>query len=273
MKSPHRHMKRAFALLAGLLLALTGCKSMKIPPPENFFSGTQLMLAQAIERGDLNEVKALIPKADLNSPGAQDMTLLFFTLQCAYGEKPAPLQIITLLVKAGANPLHEVPDLGTALGVSLRAKSPLYVQAFLDAGVSPNTVKGSTPIIFDTASEHTFDTLKLLVARGADVNKQDSLGNTVLNQALSSYQLDQVEWLLDHGASPNGVDINGNSFASQLQFQISRQQQGSRTQQKLIEIRDRIVHMGVKWPPDSREVEKERMRARGQTPGKLLEVK
>lgn len=231
------------------------------------------MLAQAIERGDLNEVKELIPKADLNRPGAQDMTLLFFALQCAFGEKPAQLQIITLLVKAGADPLHEVPDLGTALGVALRAKSPLYVQAFLDGGVAPNTIKGMRPIIFDAAREYTFDTLKLLVARGADVNKRNSLGNTVLNQALSSYQLDQVEWLLDQGADPGGVDINGNSFASQLQFQINRQQQDSRTQQKLIEIRDRIVRAGVKWPPDSREVEKERMRARGQTPGKLLEVK
>ncbi|MDR2919984.1 MAG: hypothetical protein LBV72_11550 [Tannerella sp.] len=270
--SPCYYVKRIFVILVGLLSALTGCRGAKTPPPEDFFSSTQLILAQAIKRGDLDEVREVISTTDLNCPGKQDMTLLFFALQCASGEKPVQLQIITLLIEAGADPLHEIPGLGTALGVALRAKSPLYVQAFLDGGVDPNTVKGMTPIIFDAAREYTFSTLKLLVTRGADINKRNSLGNTVLNQALSSYQLDQVDWLLDQGANPDVVDINGNSFASQLQFQINRQQEDTRTWHKLIEIRDRIVLMGIKWPPDSREIEKERMLARGQTPGKLLEL-
>jgi len=40
----------------------------------------------------------------------------------------------------------------------------------------------------------------------------------------------------------------------------------------MLEIRDRIVAMGVAWPPASREAEQERMRARGQEPGKPLKV-
>ncbi len=245
---------------------------MKTPAAEQFFSGPTLTLAQAIERGDAAEVDALARTVDLNKPGADDMTVLFFALQKAFGEKPAQLQIITQLVKAGADPLQRVEDLGSVLGVSLQAASPLYVKALLDGGVSPDTIEGSTPILFKATREATFGTLKLLVERGADVNRRDSLGNTALMQGLTTMQLDQVEYLLAHGAKPDFVNINGVSFANQLQFQIGRQQEGSPAQRKMLEIRDRIVAMGVAWPPASREAEQERMRARGQEPGKPLKV-
>lgn len=245
---------------------------MRTPPAEQFFSGPTLTLAQAIEQGDIAEVEALLGEVELNKPGADEMTLLFFALQSAFGEKPAQLAIITRLVRAGADPLHRVENLGSVLGVSLQAASPLYVQALLDGGVSPNAVEGTTPILFKVTREATFDTLKLLLARGADVNKIDSLGNTALMQGLTTMQLDQVEYLLAHGARPDFVNINGVSFANQLQFQIGRQQEGSPAQRKMLELRDRIVAMGVAWPPASRETEQERMRARGQEPGKPLRV-
>lgn len=245
---------------------------MKTPPAERFFSGPTLMLAQAIEQGDAAEVEALARRVDLNKPGADDMTLLFFALQSAFGEKPAQLQIISQLVKAGADPRQRVEDLGSVLGVALQSTSPLYVKALLDGGVSPDTVEGTTPILFRATREATFPTLKLLVERGADVNKRDSLGNTALMQGLTTMQLDQVEYLLAHGATPDIVNINGVSFANQLQFQIGRQQEGSPAQRKMFEIRDRIVAMGVAWPPASREIEQDRMRARGQEPGKPLKV-
>lgn len=245
---------------------------MRTQPAEKFFSGPTLTLAQAIEQGDVAETEALARTVDLNKPGAEDMTLLFFALQKAFGEKPMQLQIITQLVKAGADPLHRVEDLGSVLGVSLQAASPLYVKALLDAGVSPNTIEGTTPIIFKATREATFDTLKLLVERGADVNRRDSLGNTALMQGLTTMQLDQVEYLLAQGATPEFVNINGVSFAGQLQFQIGRQQEGSPAQLKMLQLRERIVAKGVVWPPASRETEQERMRARGQEPGKLLRV-
>lgn len=260
------------AVAAILSSGLSESAGMRTQPAEKFFSGPTLTLAQAIEQGDVAEADALARTVDLNKPGAEDMTLLFFALQKAFGEKPAQLQIITHLVKAGADPLHTVEDVGSVLGVSLQAASPLYVKALLDAGVDPNTVEGTTPILFKATREATFDTLKLLVERGADVNRRDSLGNTALMQGLTTMQLDQVEYLLAQGATPDFVNINGVSFAGQLQFQIGRQQEGSLAQRKMLQLRDRIVAMGVAWPPPSRETEQERMRARGQEPGKPLRV-
>lgn len=244
--------------------------------PHTYFSGDQLTLAQAIQQGDEAQVGPLarrLGREGLNRPGAQDMTLLFFALQSALGEKPRQLLILTALVRAGADPAQEVPGLGSVLGVALRAKSPLYVQALLDAGVSPDTVLGSSPILFDAAREHTAATLALLLDRGAAIDQKNTLGNTALMQALQGMQLDQVMFLLDRGASPHFVNINGVSFAGQLQFQIARQQDGSPAQRRMLHIRDRIVGMGVAWPPPSRDEERQRMRERGQEPDKLLPVR
>ena len=253
----------------------SGCGHVRVQSAETYFSGSQLVLAKAIRRGDVAEVETLARHSGreaLNRPGAQDMTLLFFALQNAFDAKPQQLQILTVLVKAGADPLQEVPDLGSVLGVSLRAKSPLYVQALLDSGLSPDTIKGSTPILFDVANEHSAATLKLLLDRGADIDRKDSLGNTALMKALTSMNLDQVMYLLDRGASPRFVNVNGVTFANQLEFQIGRQQEGSAAHRRMLEIRDRIVAMGVAWPPASREVEQQRMRSRGQEPGKPIPV-
>lgn len=273
---PPRPLRSFRALLCSLVLALQsllpGCSAAR--SANTYFSGDQLTLAQAIARGDVAHAQALarqLGPPGLNRPGAQDMTLLFFAVQSAFGEKPRQLQILTALVKAGADPLQEVPDMGSALGVCLRAGSPLYVQALLDAGVSPDTrSSGGTPILFEVANQHTAATLALLLDRGADPNRQDTLGNTALMHALQSMQLDQAVYLLDHGASPHFVGVGGVSFAGQLQFQIGRQPPGSPAQRKMLEIRDRIVGMGVAWPPPSREEERERVRQRGQEPDKLL---
>lgn len=270
---------RLRALLYSLVLALqslaAGCGHAKVSSPHTYFTGDQLALAQAIRQGALADIDPLarrLGREGLNRPGAQDMTLLFFALQSAMGEKPRQLQIITALVRAGADPAQEVPDFGSVLGVALRAPSPLYVQALLDAGVSPDTVLGSSPILLDAASDGSAATLALLLERGASIDRKDSLGNTALMDALQSMQLDHVMFLLDRGASPHFVNINGVSFAGQLQFQIGRQQSGSPAQRRMLQVRDRIVGMGVAWPPPSRDEERERMRARGQEPDKLLPI-
>lgn len=269
--------RRSFSFIIFALQCLvSGCSTAHAQSPQAYFSGEQLTLAKAIKQGDPVEVEKLARAAGrstLNQPGTQDMTLLFFALQSARGEKPQGLQTITALVKNGADPFQKVPNLGSVLGVSLQAKSPLYVKALLDAGVSPNAVEGSTPILFDVTREHTSETLKLLLDRGADINKTDSLGNTALMKALTSMQLDQVVYLLNRGATPNFVNINGVSFAGQLAFQIGRQQEGSPAQRKMLEIRDRIIELGVAWPPASRDEERARMVRRGETPDKLSPVR
>jgi hypothetical protein len=239
-----------------LLLVLTSMvHAMKKFPATDFFSGPQLELAQAIERGDMEQIKRLAPKTDLNTPGRKNMTMLFFALQEALQRDPKRLAIATEVVKAGANPMQEVPNYGDPLGVVLNSSHPEFLRALLDGGVDPNFVSEGDPLIFYVTSESTFDSLKLLVERGANVNKRDSLRNSALYQALVSYALDQIDYLLDHGANPNTYNINGLSFPQALSTRIADNTAAphSVTYKKLIEIRDRIIKMGVKWPPETPE--------------------
>ncbi|VTP60339.1 Uncharacterised protein [Serratia rubidaea] len=44
---------------------------MKKIEPEDYFTGQQLILAKAIQAGDLERVKQLAPETDLNTPGSR----------------------------------------------------------------------------------------------------------------------------------------------------------------------------------------------------------
>ena len=229
---------------------ISGCNAMETLQAEHFFSGAQLSLAKAIQEGDIEEMKSLALKKNLNKPGDQDMTLLFFALQTSYSKKKDQLNILSALVKSGADPLQQVPGMGSIAQVVARSDSPVYMEALLEGGMSPNAIVEDTPIIFYSATEHSFNVLKLLVEKGADVNKKDSLGQNVLIEALASMQLDQVEWLLLNGADPSVKTVNGWQFGNMLEKTINRMEDvKSKTGSKLEEIRIIAIKKGMKWPP------------------------
>ncbi|MDU3075635.1 MAG: ankyrin repeat domain-containing protein [Mixta calida] len=233
------------------LFVISGCNAMKIYPPEDFFHGTQLTLAQSIYQGDLASVKQQAGVTDLNKPGRQDMTILFYALHCAQGEKKQQLAIMSELVRQGADPLQDVPDMGSVAGVTARLSSPAYMEALLDGGMSPNVEIMKRPVFFKAASDNTLKTMDLMVRRGANINRSDSLGRTVLMHALDGMQLDTVVWLLKHGADPHAVETNsGWSFARQLAYVVKRNNgQEGPTLDKLNEIIALIKQAGVSWPP------------------------
>lgn len=253
-----------FALLSLLLVSCTGHAQMNIRPPEQYFSGPQLQIARALLEGDAESVSRLAPGQDLDAVGREDMTLLFFALQSAFGEKPAQLNALSALVRAGADPLRETPNLGTPLGVALGAKSPDYVRAFLEGGVDPNTrTRHGTPLLHQAARHHTEDSMRLLLKRGADPNARDRLGRTAAMQAVTSLQLDLVEPLLDAGSDPNAYSALGVSFAYGVASALEHYQNDPPTRVKLERIRDRIIAMGVQWPPMEPSAMRDWMRSQG----------
>lgn len=238
---------KEFLILALTLLAFE-CNSMKNYPAEAFFSGTQLSLAQAIERGERSEVKELLTHTELNRPGAQDMTILFFAMQKSYNKNPNNLKIVSDLVRAGADPLQQVPDFGSVADAASRSNDPAFIAALIDGGMSPNAEVDDAPIIFGAASEHSKNVLQYLVSKGADVNKKDSLGQTVLIESLSGFQLDNVTWLLNNGADPRVRTDNGWGFNNMLSKIIERQD-NEKNKTKLENIRKLAVSKGMQWPP------------------------
>jgi uncharacterized protein len=264
---------RTLAALAALATAvtsnaLTWDKKMKRTLPEDFFEGAQLNLARAIRAANIEDVRRLSKLADLNATAKRGITVLFFAMQEAMTERPENLKIFSELVKLGADPLLENAEAGGSVAaLSARNSNPKLVEALLDGGMSVNAMATKyTPLIFRAATEHTFDTLKLLVSRGADVNAKDSLGQTALVDTLTSLQLDQTVYLLENGALPTVVNRLGVSFAYALSRAIEKQARGNPTYAKLEQIRELALAKGMKLPAHEPVVERDRMRARGEKP-------
>lgn len=134
---------------------IQGCKQNMNLNPQDYFSGQQLSLAEAIQRGDIDEVKKLASQTELNKSGKQDMTLLFWALGNSINENKTPkhLKIITLLVKSGADPLQPRPQgKSSPAEFVLNADSADWINALLDGGLSPNAEDKTfhEPIIFET---------------------------------------------------------------------------------------------------------------------------
>lgn len=250
-----------------------------VPPPETYFTGKQLELAQIIDKADAQKVYQFaktLNKDELDFLGNQKMTVLFYATQKASVD-PKWLPCITALVKAGADPLLQSYDdislMEAAVARSQTGPSnPDILKAALDGGVNPNTIAfhgGETPIISKVASQDSPALLHLLVERGANVNAKDSSGQTALFSAISTFSLDEVNYLLDRGADPKAIDDDGLSFAALLNTHIERQKSDSRYS-KLLAIRDRIIKAGVKWPPLTFEQEQERLRAEAKARGETL---
>ncbi|MBU3893640.1 ankyrin repeat domain-containing protein [Serratia rubidaea] len=236
------------------IIWLAGCNGMKKIEPEDYFTGRQLILAKAIEAGDLNRVKQLAPETDLNTPGEQRLTPLFFAInEAMYNDNPANrLEIITVLVSAGADPLPRGMGDKPALWMA-KASKDIWLKAMLDGGLSPNARDKDTdyPMIYETINAKTTDTLALLIMRGADVDTRNSLGETPLTVAFFSSKFEHANYLLDHGADPNPVTKKGWVFASLVQDGIKDSRPETEYHQNCLRLRDKMIARGVKWPPEA----------------------
>jgi len=250
-------MKALFSVCLALMLTFIaqGCRQGMDLNPQDYFSSQQLVLAKAIERGEVNEVKKLAPNTDLNKPGQQDMTLLFWAINNAiYDKKTASrLKIITELVKAGADPLQPRPAGGSSPAeFVLKGDSGEWIRAMLDGGLSPDARDKihHEPILFETIKAKNTETLKAMLDHGANVDITDSLGNTLLIEAFDFGEYDHVLLLLERGADPDFRGKGGWTMGYQLQRFLDRSKANNEHYQDLIKIKEKLIEHGGKWPPD-----------------------
>ncbi len=241
---------------------------MTAPAPEAHFLGDPLALARAIRDGDLATVQARAPHTDLNTPGAQGITLLAYALMAASDRDPQRLAIVSALVRAGADVHQPVADMGSLWGAVLLMPDPAFAAAFLDGGVTVDArVGGYTPPLSYCAMERSAAVMRMLLARGADLDGRDTLGTPAITHALRAMELDVVEELLARGADGHAVNLRGESFLWVLQQIHGRQREGSRARMKLEAIRDALLATGrFAWPPADPATEREALRDAGVEP-------
>ncbi len=243
--------KFASAILFSFLLALlSACNNMKKIEPEKYFSGPQLVLAKAIEEADRDSVLRLAKETDLNTPGNQELTLLFFALnECYYNDNPPErLQIVTDLVRAGADPLQpQMTTPGSPAEMTAKGDKDIWLKALLDGGLDPAAKDKlyHVPILFSTIDSKTNSTLALLIERGADINARNSLGETPLVDAFFSGEFDKIFFLLDHGADPNPVNKQGRSFRQMVDKKISQVKEGSDYYNNLMKLDKKLKSLGA----------------------------
>lgn len=251
-------IKQVIKLIIGTLVSFCflltlGCKEKVDLPPEGYFKGQQLTLAQSISRGRIDDVKRLAKKTDLNSPGKSDMTLLFFSLGAAtYGNAtPERLQIVTELVKAGADPLQPRPNgMSSPAEFSASAEKDIWLKALLEGGLSSDAKDRifDEPIIFQTIKAKNTDTLKAFLDDNANIDIKNSLGETMLMAAFFHSSFEHVKLLIQKGSDPNPINKNGLSLAEIVNRQLQDSKEGSDYYYECLEIKKMMIAHGVVWP-------------------------
>lgn len=169
----------------------------------------------AITRHDAAAVAAAAKGVDVNTPGISGATVLVLALR-ELDKAPDQLDIVKSLLAAGADPNigpSELP-LQVAIGAS-RTAGLEPVRLLLEAGANPNaTSEWGDPVYFiGTGSGIDVEVMKMLLARGADLQIKDSQGRGPVADAVITSNWPVLLLLLQRGApwreekGPGGVPV------------------------------------------------------------------
>jgi len=162
--------------------------------------------------GHFDLVKTLVETgADVNTRTTTETgsTVLAFAVG---GEN---LKVIEYLLAHGAKVDLKGTDGATALcHAAVRGKNAI-VELLLSKGADPNlhgmhdsTGNYTTPLIVAGISNH-LETVKLLLSKGAKVDKRSNKGHTALMEAAKQPSAATVKWLIAEGANVNARSSHG----------------------------------------------------------------
>jgi len=157
-------------------------------------------LTDAIKAGQrATALEMISKKADVNVAEADGSTALLWAANLN------DTDLVTRLLKAGANPKVENKLGSTPLAEAAFNANTEMIKALLDAGADPNATgpDAQTPLML-VARTANVDAAKLLLAKGANPNaKESQRGQTALMWAAASNQGSMVRQLLAAGAQPD----------------------------------------------------------------------
>ncbi|MFN8010968.1 MAG: ankyrin repeat domain-containing protein [Holophagaceae bacterium] len=228
-------------LTVGLVLGAKGlvrkaARNLSLSKQGRFSDGRLTELARAIDRGDLDRVKALLqgPPPDWKARDAFDRTLLGHAVTRAMDSmegKDAHVEAVKLLLKAGAPPAEDAlrPNDGSyaswysLLNTVAGDGSPrglALLDAFLEAGADPDTKAqyDDHPILF--APWMNVAKFEVFARHGANLQakdgRSDRKGYSLLMNAVVYQSWKEARWLLEHGVSPEVKGEDGATVDSLL---------------------------------------------------------
>jgi len=171
------------------------------------FAGTSgdLRLVDAAKSRNHEAVRSLLQQhLDVNTPQADGATAL------AWAAHWDDMETADLLIRAGAN-VNAANSYGvTPLSLACTNQSAAMVEKLLKAGADPNGVPAGTPVLMVAARTGNVDTVKSLLAHGAEVNaKESARGQTALMWAVAEKHPEVVRLLVAHGADVHAHSTSG----------------------------------------------------------------
>ena len=158
-------------------------------------------LIGAIENDDVEKAKSLLkPSLFGQRVNVNELAYMGRTVLRTAAER-GNVEMIRLLIAAGADVNARGSDYRTALFVAIRNGHSEIVRSLLDAGAA-----SEAPLAL--AAEYGQDkAVKLILERGCDVNQRNSRGETALMFALKRGDRQPIKLLVDAGAEMNFSEI------------------------------------------------------------------
>ena len=184
------HLGRWIKLHTIVAIALVGCVQVSettqvapatlTPAQQSQLNDT---LLTAAESGDFESVKMAIQAgANVNHADQHGFSVLVNALS------HYQLELIEYLILRGAVTRLHPSLVGPPVELAMKTDNPSDQDVLNEA-------------LLTAAESHDIEEVKRLLDAGADINAADENGFTVLVTALSSYELDVVDYLVQHGAT------------------------------------------------------------------------
>jgi len=157
----------------------------------------------ACTRGNHKAVEILTKKCDLNRSGQGGWPPLAIAADKGF------VKSAQVLLQHGANLEGEGPEKCTSLRYAVRRGHLELSRLLLEKGADPNTPRGGSPILFDSANRGDIEAVKLLITYGANINAVDELDLSVLISAVMRGHVNVAAYLLDSNADANYASPSG----------------------------------------------------------------
>jgi ankyrin len=150
----------------------------------------------------------ILHRANINQADSDDETPLYRAV------KKEQIPICKLLVKSGAN-INFGNSEGTILLMAISTTNEELVEYLLSQGAEVDGIPPSDhdrmPLAYAARNNHS-GMVKLLLDRGAPIDRTDKKNRTALWDACDGGSLSAAKLLLERGANPNVADIDGVSI-------------------------------------------------------------